>query len=105
MRIIRVAITALLSLGLVLSPVAAGMAQAHIVKCEQMMSTQHDDCGCCGDTAACSSSACVAQCFNTQAGLTTDTGLMPVSREKLRIDPSAFVRSLTVSPDPPHPRS
>jgi hypothetical protein len=29
MRILRVAITALLSLGLVLSPVAAGMARAH----------------------------------------------------------------------------
>ncbi len=105
MRALRVAIAVLLSLGLVLSPVATGVAQAHIVKCEQMMSTQNDDCGCCGDNAACSSSACVAQCFNTQVGLTTDSGLRPVPREKLRIDSSAVVQSLTVSPDPPPPRS
>lgn len=105
MRIVRVAITALLSLGLILSPAAAGMAQARMVKCEQMMSPQHDDCGCCGDASACSPSACVAQCFNTQAGLTTDTRPVPVAREKLRVDPSALVQSLTVSPDPPPPRS
>lgn len=105
MRILRVAITALLSLGLVLSPVAAGMARAHMVKCEQKMSMQHEDCGCCGDANACPPSACVTQCFNTQAALTTDIGLRPVQREKLRLDPSALVKSLIVSPDPPPPRS
>ena len=105
MRIIRLAITTLLTLGLTLSPVAAGIAQVHMVKCEQMMSAQPDDCSCCGDAAKCPPTSCVAKCFSSQPGLATDISVVRTLHEKLSVQPSAMVRSLTFSPDPPPPRS
>ena len=105
MRVVRLTIAVLISLGLSLAPVAAGVAEAHMVKCEQMMGAQHDDCDCCGDPATCPPSSCVTQCFTIQVGLAEGAVLTPLLRERLRIDPSASVRSLTLSPDPPPPRS
>lgn len=105
MRVIRLAFAVLISLGLTLAPVAAGMAQAHMVKCEQMMGAQHDDCDCCGDSAACPPSACAAQCFTIQPALAADAVFVPLPHEKLRVELTALLRSLTLSPDPPPPRS
>lgn len=105
MRPLWLAIAILLSVGVTLLPAAAAVQHAHAVKCMQLIETQHGDCDCCGDATPCTSSACATQCLNSQAGLTTDTGPRPVPREKLRLDLSALVQSLTISPDPPPPRS
>ena len=104
MRIVRIAIATLVTMGLTLSPVAAGLAQAHMVKCERMMMTQHDGCSCCGDVAKCPPTSCVAKCFGSQMGLTDDSQLPQPERQKLNVGPSAIVWSLAFSPDPPPPR-
>lgn len=106
MRVIRLAMAVLLSLALTFSPVAAGIAQAHVVKCEQMaMGTQPDDCGCCGEATGCPPSACAAQCSTMQAAFAAVAVFTLLPHEKLGIGPSQLVHSLTFPPDPPPPRS
>ncbi|HKZ95466.1 MAG TPA: hypothetical protein VJ045_00640 [Hyphomicrobiaceae bacterium] len=105
MRIIRVVIAVVLTLGLVVSPVAAAMAQVQMAKCEQMTSMDHDDCLCCGEATGCPASSCVAQCFSSQAGLAGGASLPRPSHQELKDCPSVMHWSLTISPDLPPPRS
>lgn len=105
MRLLRLAIASLITLGLTLSPVAAGLAQAQVAKCEQMLGAQKDNYDCCGGGAACPPSACAAQCFTTQPALIADVVFVTLPQKKSLIGLAACLHSLTLSPDPPPPRS
>ena len=116
MRVVRFIFAVLIALGLGLSPVAAGMAQAKMVKCdhEQMMdmgqpeaaqSMDQDECACCKVAAKCPPSACALKCFGSQAVLAADAALLvPVLAQHVA-EPAVIPRSLTFPPEPPPPRA
>ena len=116
MRVVRFIFAVLIALGLGLSPVAAGMAHAKMVKCDPEMtmatdqamgaqSMDQDDCACCKDAAKCPPSACASKCFSSQAVLAADAALLvPVLAQHVA-EPAANPRSLTFPPEPPPPRA
>ena len=118
MRAIRIIIAALLTLGLTLSPVAAGWAQAQMVMCDHektmtdgaaMADTQstvaaQDDCSCCKGVAKCSPSFCAAKCAGSYGLVGADISLVRIPRQIFGADLTAVLRWLTLSPDPPPPR-
>ena len=114
MRFVRFMFAIVIALGLGLSPVAAGMVQAKMVKCDHEMmmdeamdgqSMDQGDCACCHDAAKCPPSACALKCFGAQAVLAVDAALLTPVRAQQDVEPAAIPRSLTIPPEPPPPRA
>lgn len=119
MRIVRTIFAMLIALGLTLSPVAADLARAHMVKCdhEQMMKdaqmtsdnqvvvADRDDCACCKGAAKCPPASCAAKCANSPVVLASDTGLPRLLRAAFIAVPVAMAHWPTSPPDPPPPRA
>ena len=119
MRSVRIIIAVLIALGLTLSPVAAGMLQAKMVKCDHERTMQHDqmvdheqdmksgqaDCLCCQDAAACPPSSCAAKCFDSVIGLVDTSIFVQPIAERLHDFSAVAVTSLGYPPEPPPPRA
>ncbi len=119
MRIVRTIFAVLIALGLTLSPIAADLARAHMVKCgheqmmkdaqaaadEQAVSSDQDDCTCCKGAAKCPPSVCAAMCANVQAILSTHINIPRPLRSILNAELLAMMHWPTSPPDPPPPRA
>ena len=107
MRSVRTIVAVLIALGLTLSPVAAGMVQVKMVKCdhEMMMVMDQDDCACCDEAAKCPPSACLLKCFNSQAVRSSDAPPLALVHERLGAVSAVTARSQTFPPEPPPPRA
>ena len=116
MRFVRFMFAVLVALGLSLSPVAAGIVQAKLIKCDHEMtmdmdqamdgqSVGQDDCACCHDAAKCPPSACALKCFSPQAVLAVDAALLVPVLAQHDVEPALIPRSLTFPPDLPPPRA
>ena len=119
MRFVRTIFTLLIALGLTLSPVAADLARAHMVKCDhvllmkdaqpapdhQLTAVGDDDRGCCKGAAKCPPSTCAAKCASGQAILQGNTVLVNLERTILIAAPLAILHWPSLPPDPPPPRA
>src|SRR5581483_5131523 len=99
MRIVRSILAALLTLSLVVVPVAASASVAtHATKAEMSMSAPGDDCPCCNADHKCPSDICAFKCATGPAlfvaRVVTQQPLRP------RLVPT---RSARLSPFAPHP--
>jgi hypothetical protein len=120
MRILRRIVAVLLTLGLSLSPVAAGVASLGTRDCDraqmmadallpeqgaaQMSAADEHDCSCCKAMAQCSPAFCAAMCFGALGVLPGVDRLASLPHEIFGAGLVPVDRGLFWPPDPPPPR-